>query len=61
MDYPLIIAALEKHVRMAQAAVDFGREQQKGAFFLDALKVLEEATRALEHVRREQRKKWLNG
>lgn len=50
MDFALILRALEKHERMAQAAVDFAREHRKGTLFTDAFSVLEEAIRARRHV-----------
>ena len=46
-----MISALEKHARMAQAAVDFAREKGRGQLFTQAMVVLTEATRALDHVR----------
>lgn len=57
MDYSLILRALEKHVRMAQAAVDFARQNRKGQMFSDSMYVLDEAQRALDHVKEEQRVK----
>jgi len=57
MDYGLLIRALEKHARMAQAAVDFAREKQRGQLFAEAMYVLEEALQALDHVRQEQAEK----
>jgi hypothetical protein len=54
MDFGLLIRALEKHARMAQAAVDFAREKKRGQLFNEAMFVLEEALRALDHVRQEQ-------
>ena len=56
MDYGLLIRALEKHARMAQAAVDFAREKGRGQLFAEAMYVLDEAQRALEHIKQEQRK-----
>jgi len=50
MDFALILSALEKHERMAQAAVNFARENGKGALFVDAMSVLDEAIRAKRHV-----------
>lgn len=54
MDFPLILSALEKHERMAQAAVNFAREHGKGELFVDAMSVLDEAIRAKEHVEKMQ-------
>lgn len=54
MDYGLIIRALEKHCRMAQAAVDFARAQKRGKLFAESMYVLEEAQRAIEHIKEEQ-------
>ena len=54
MDYGLLIRALEKHVRMAQAAVDFARDKRRGKLFSDSMYVLDEAQRALEHIKQEQ-------
>jgi hypothetical protein len=42
MDYALILRALEKHCRMAQQAVTFAREYQKGGLYADALSTLED-------------------
>lgn len=50
MDFALILSALKKHERMAQAAVDFARNNRKGELFVDAFSVLEEAIRARHHV-----------
>lgn len=50
MDFALILRALEKHERMAQAAVNFARENKKGQLFIDAMSVLDEAIRARDHV-----------
>jgi len=50
MDFALILSALQKHERMAQAAVNFAREHGKGALFMDAMNVLDEAIRARKHV-----------
>jgi len=54
MNYGLLIRALEKHARMAQAAVNFAREKQKGKMFAEAMYVLDEAQRALDHIKEEQ-------
>ena len=54
MDYGLLIRALEKHCRMAQAAVNFAREKQRGQLFAESMYVLDEAQRALEHIKEEQ-------
>jgi hypothetical protein len=54
MDFALILSALSKHERMAQAAVDFAREHGKGELFVDAFSVLEEAIRAKRHVEKMQ-------
>jgi hypothetical protein len=56
MNFALVISALEKHARMAQAAVDFAREQRRGKLFTESMVVLDEAQRALDHTRREQAK-----
>jgi hypothetical protein len=63
MDFALILSALRKHERMAQAAVDFARNHQKGELFVDAFSVLEEAIRARHHVEkmRDLRKVKLTG
>jgi hypothetical protein len=50
MDFALILSALSKHERMAQAAVNFARENGKGVLFVDAMSVLDEAIRAKRHV-----------
>jgi hypothetical protein len=55
MNYGLVIRALEKHVRMAQAAVNFAREKRRGQLFAEAMYVLDEAQRALDHVKEEQK------
>lgn len=57
MDWGLLIRALEKHCRMAQAAVSFAREQGRGQLYAQAIVVLDEAQRALEHLKDEQ---WLH-
>lgn len=54
MDFALILSALEKHERMAQAAVNFARENGKGKLFLDAMSVLDEAIRARKHLEKMQ-------
>ena len=59
MNYPLVLSALEKHARMAQAAVDFAREKGRGQLFTQAMVVLTEATRALDHVKKEHHKQQL--
>jgi len=53
----LVISALEKHVRMCQSAVDFARQQQRGKLFTEAMYILDEAQRALTHVRQQKDKK----
>lgn len=50
MDFDLILSALGKHERMAQAAVNFARANKKGQLFIDAMSVLDEAIRAKAHV-----------
>jgi hypothetical protein len=54
MNYALILSALEKHVRMAQAAVDFARANNRGELFGEAMLVLVEAERAKSHVEKER-------
>lgn len=54
MDWGLLIRALEKHCRMAQAAVNFARQHQRGQMFAESMYVLDEAQRALEHVKEKQ-------
>lgn len=49
MDFALLLSALQKHERMAQAAVNFAREHQKGEMFVQAMSVLDEAIRARQH------------
>ena len=49
MDFALLLSALQKHERMAQAAVDFAREHQRGELFMQAFSVLDEAIRARQH------------
>ena len=56
MNYALVLSALEKHARMAQAAVTFARDKGRGTLFTQAMQVLTEAETALAHVRREQAK-----
>jgi len=54
MNYALVLSALEKHARMAQAAVNFAREKGRGKLFSEAMMVLTEAELALLHVQKEQ-------
>ena len=54
MDYGLLIRALEKHCKISQKAVDFARAQKRGQLFAEAMYVLDEAQRALEHIKEEQ-------
>jgi hypothetical protein len=54
MDYGLLLRALEKHCKISQAAVDFARQHKRGQLFAESLYVLDEAQRALAHVKEEQ-------
>jgi hypothetical protein len=54
VDYALVIRALERHCRMTQQAVNFAREQHKGSLYAYSLSTLQEAQRALDHVKRER-------
>jgi hypothetical protein len=57
MDYGLLIRALEKHVKISQAAVTFAREHKRGRLFAESMYVLDEAQRALQHIKDEQHAK----
>jgi hypothetical protein len=60
MDYELVLRALRRHVETTQKAVTFFRDKRMGVNFAIAMKSLEEAVRALEHVEKEQRKSQLH-
>lgn len=52
MDYPLVIRALERHVGICERSVQFFRERRLGVQFRDGMVMLDEATRALQDVKR---------
>lgn len=51
LDSGLLLRALEKHARMAQQAVNFARENRKGAMFRDGVVILDEAQKAIDHLK----------
>ncbi len=52
LDHGLILRALERHVRMAQQAMDFALQHRKGDLYSQASEVLAEAVRAKTQLER---------
>ena len=52
LDHGLILRVLERHVRMAQQAMDFAREHRRGDLFSQSSELLEEAIRAKNQLER---------
>ena len=57
MNWTLVVSALEKHCRMAQAAVSFARQQRRGQLYVEAMQVLAEANGALASVQLEMKRR----